>query len=260
MPGRVRWRGMSNSDHPSTHPSTIPSTLPSTIPSTIPVVLVHGWGGSFATTWQRSGFAELLADAGRPVIGVDLLGHGNAPKPHQVEAYADLTERVLVALPAEPVDAVGFSLGAMTLLRAAISHPGSFHRLVLAGIGQNVFERDDESTQRIIDAVEGYGDADDNRARLFSQYASQTDNDPIALAAVLRCRLAEPITEKLLAGVNCPVLVVVGDQDFVLPADRLVAALPDATLKILRRTDHFATPESFDFIHAALEFIDAIPS
>lgn len=227
---------------------------------TTPVVLVHGWGGSFTTTWQRSGFTALLADAGRPVIGVDLLGHGNAPKPHQPEAYADMTERVLGALPDEPVDGVGFSLGAMTLLRAAIIHPSRFRRLVLGGIGRNVFERDDEATQRIIDAVEGRGDDDDNRARLFSQYASQADNDPIALAAVLRCRSTAAVTEEMLAGVTCPVLVAVGDQDFVLPADRLVAALPNATLKILRRTDHFATPESFDFIDAALEFIDAVPS
>lgn len=227
---------------------------------TTPVVLVHGWGGSFTTTWQRSGFTALLADAGRPVIGVDLLGHGSAPKPHQPEAYADMTERVLGALPDEPVDGVGFSLGAMTLLRAAIIHPGRFRRLVLGGIGRNVFERDDEATQRIIDAVEGRGDDDDNRARLFSQYASQADNDPIALAAVLRCRSTAAMTEELLARVTCPVLVAVGDQDFVLPADRLVAALPNATLKILRRTDHFATPESFDFIDAALEFIDAVPS
>ena len=68
-----------------------------------PVVLVHGWGGSFESTWQRSGFTELLADAGREVIGVDLLGHGNAPKPHDPEAYDDLTARVVDVLPDEPV-------------------------------------------------------------------------------------------------------------------------------------------------------------
>ena len=73
---------------------------------TTPVVLVHGWGGSFESTWQRSGFTELLRDAGRPVIGVDLLGHGSAPKPHDPEAYADLGARVLDAIPPEPVDAV----------------------------------------------------------------------------------------------------------------------------------------------------------
>jgi pimeloyl-ACP methyl ester carboxylesterase len=77
-----------------------------------PVVLVHGWGGSFEATWQRSGFAALLEDAGRPVLGVDLLGHGTAPKPHDPDAYGDLTERVEEVLPGGPVDAVGFSLGA----------------------------------------------------------------------------------------------------------------------------------------------------
>ena len=41
-----------------------------------PVVLVHGWGGSFESTWRSSGFADLLEDSGRDVIGVDLLGHG----------------------------------------------------------------------------------------------------------------------------------------------------------------------------------------
>ncbi|HEX6657782.1 MAG TPA: alpha/beta fold hydrolase, partial [Ilumatobacter sp.] len=160
-----------------------------------PVVLVHGWGGSFATTWRRSGFTDLLADAGREVIGVDLLGHGTAPKPHDPEAYSDLTERVIAALPDRPVDAIGFSLGAHTLLRTAIADPGRFRRLVLAGIGRNVFERDDEKTRRIVAAIDDGGrsghihdrddddrdndnrddddrddDDIDNVARLFAQY------------------------------------------------------------------------------------------
>jgi len=231
-----------------------------------PVVLVHGWGGSFAATWQRSGFTELLADAGREVIGVDLLGHGTAPKPHDPEAYGDLSARIVEALPDRPVDAIGFSLGAHTLLRTAIADPRRFRRLVLAGIGRNVFESDDEMTRRIVAAIEGGGDTSDteqvdNVARLFVQYASQPGNDPVALAAIMSRRTATPEapTEADLAGVVCPVLIVVGDNDFVLPADRLVAALPDARLRMLRRTDHFATPESFDFIDAALEFIDAVP-
>lgn len=225
-----------------------------------PVVLVHGWGGSFATTWERSGFTALLADAGRRVIGVDLLGHGTAPKPHDVEAYADLTTRVIDALPDEPVDAIGFSLGAMTLLRLASRQPHRFRKLVLAGIGRNVFEHDAESVRRIVEAVEGSGDSDDNRARLFAQYASDPTNDALALAAVLRRPPGPPPTDAELAAITCPVLVVVGDGDFVQPADRLVAALPDATYRELRRTDHFATPESFAFVDAALEFIDAVPA
>ena len=27
----------------------------------VPIVLVHGWGGSFATTWEQSGFTALIA-------------------------------------------------------------------------------------------------------------------------------------------------------------------------------------------------------
>ena len=228
-------------------------------------MLVHGWGGSFATTWERSGFTALLADAGRRVIGVDLLGHGTAPKPHDPAAYADLTARVFEAMPDEPIDAIGFSLGAMTLLRAAIAQPHRFRKLVLAGIGRNVFERDDAATQRIIDAVEGRGatgddTGDDNTARLFAQYAADPDNDPVALAAVMRRAPSGPPTDAQLANVTCPVLIAVGDEDFVLPADRLVDALPDARLRLLRRTDHFATPEAFSFIDAALGFIDAVPA
>jgi pimeloyl-ACP methyl ester carboxylesterase len=226
-----------------------------------PVVLVHGWGGSFTTTWERSGFTALLADVEREVIGVDLLGHGTAPKPHEPEAYADLTERVFAAMPEQPVDAVGFSLGALTLLRAAIDQPHRFRRLVLAGIGQNVFTRDDEATARIIEAIETGGTAPDtdNRARLFAQYAHQTGNDPVALAAIMKRSPTPQIADDEFERVACPVLVAVGDRDFVLPADRLIDVLPDARLVTLRRTDHFATPESFDFIDATLEFLDAVP-
>lgn len=224
-----------------------------------PILLVHGWGGSFATTWEASGFTMLLTDAGRPVIGVDLLGHGTAPKPHDPDAYADLGARVVEAIDGVgPVDAIGFSLGALTLLRVAIDRPGTFRRLVLAGIGRNVFEHDPEQTARIVAAIESGGETDDNRARLFAQYAAQDGNDPVALAAILK-RDAPRLGEADLARIDVPVLIAVGDQDFVLPADRLVQALPDARLVTLRRTDHFATPEAFDFIDATLEFLDAVP-
>src|SRR4029450_14159341 len=107
-----------------------------------PVVLVHGWGGSFRNTWQRNGFTALLEDAGRTVIGVDLLGHGDAPKPHDPADYRDLTTRLVDALPdVESVDAVGFSLGALTLLELACAQPTRFRRIVLAGLGDTMFVR-----------------------------------------------------------------------------------------------------------------------
>jgi pimeloyl-ACP methyl ester carboxylesterase len=229
-------------------------------PDAPPVLLVHGWGGSFTETWERPGITALLEDAGRQVIGVDLLGHGSAPKPHDPAAYADLTTRIVEVLPEEPVDAVGFSLGALTLLRLAVADRGRFRRLVLAGIGQNVFLRDDAGTERIVAGLEGTAPPEDNIARLFVQYADQPGNDRVALAAVMKRPPREPLVDDDLATVTCPTLVAIGDRDFAGPGDRLAAALPNATLKVLRNVDHFATPASFEFIDAMLEFLDAVPA
>lgn len=228
-----------------------------------PVVLVHGWGGSFATTWQRSGFTALLEDAGLDVIGVDLLGHGDAPKPHEPEAYDDLTARILDSLPDEPVDAVGFSLGAMTLLRLASAQPHRFNRLVLAGVGKNIFERDESGSRAIVAGLESVaagGDPSvlDNTVRLFTQYAVQPGNDIAALTAVMKRPPSVEITAAGCGAVTCPVLVVVGDKDFVHPGDQLAAAFPDGRCQTLRGVDHFATTESFGFFDAVLEFLDAI--
>jgi len=227
------------------------------------VALIHGWGGSFSATWQRNGFTALLEDSGASVIGIDLLGHGDAPKPHDPSEYADLTARVFEALPEEPVDAVGFSLGAMTLLRAAVDDPSRFNRLILAGIGSNIFERDDAGTRQIVeglDLVAAGGDPStlDNMVRLFTQYAQQPGNDLQALSAVMKRPPAPLLTVEQLTKVTCPVLVVIGDQDFVYPGDELAAAFPNGQCTTLKGVDHFATTDDFGFFDAALEFLDAI--
>lgn len=228
-----------------------------------PVAMVHGWGGSFDATWRRSGFADLVEDAGKPVIGIDLLGHGSAPKPHDPAAYTDLTTRIVEALPDEPVDAVGFSLGALTLLRLAVQEPGRFDRLVLAGIGKNVFDRDTSGTEQIVNGLEhtiaggDLGDLD-QLVRLFVQYAQQPGNDLEALTAVMKRGGGRDLERADLAVVACPVLVVVGSDDFVHPADELAEGFPDGSCVTLRGVDHFATPENFGFFDAALEFLDAI--
>jgi hypothetical protein len=53
------------------------------------------------------------------------------------------------------------------------------------------------------------------------------------------------------------VLLVLGEQDFVGPADKLVCALPNAQLRIVPGVDHFATPKAFDAIDATMRFLMA---
>ena len=224
----------------------------------IPVVLVHGWAGSFRETWQKPGIDALLEDIDRQVIGITLLGHGDQDKPHDPEAYAGLPQWVLENVPSDTpqVDAIGFSLGALTVLRAFIAEPHRFRRVVLAGIGDGVFEKSDPSgNKRIIDALEGRAPEDDTFARMFAHYGNQPGNDITALAAIMKRPPAEPVKVDELASLNNDVLVVLGDADFTAPANRLADAFPNGRLVVLKNTDHFATPESFAFIDALLEFM-----
>ena len=87
------------------------------------VLLVHGFATSAARTWGENGWIDLLRDVGREVLAVDLLGHGEADKPHDPAAYARLEADVVDRLPDAPVDAIGFSLGARTILTIAAPQP-----------------------------------------------------------------------------------------------------------------------------------------
>ena len=225
----------------------------------VPVVLVHGWGGSFRETWQKPGINALLEDIGRIPVGLDLLGHGDQDKPHDPDAYTELPSWLLAHLPDNPVvDAVGFSLGALTILRALVAAPQRFGKVVLAGIGDGVFTKSSpDAHKRIVDALEGRAPEDDTFARMFAHYGNTPGNDLLALTAIMKRPASEPVTEEQLSAITNEILIVIGDADFAGPATRLAAAFPNAKLTVLRNTDHFATPESFSFIDAILEFLAA---
>lgn len=220
-----------------------------------PVVLVHGFAGSGRATWGEAGWVELLADEGREATAVDLLGHGAAAKPHDPAAYAGLADHLADLLPEGPVDGIGFSLGAQTLLQLAVATPSRFRRLVLAGLGDDQFDPPD--AEPVATLLEGGGDLPDSPfVRHLVDLASGPDTDREALIACLR-RPRTPLTEAALAAVDLPVLVALGERDHVAPADRLVGALPDARLVVLPGVDHARTPSSMGFLDAALRFVTA---
>ena len=219
-----------------------------------PVVLVHGFATSAARTWGDNGWIDLLKDVGRTVIAIDLLGHGEADKPHDPAAYEQLEALVTAQLPDEPVDAIGFSLGARVLLTIAADQPERFNRIVATGVGANLFR--DDPRNLITDAIRGEGDTENPAAQYFAGLARQPGNDPEALIACMQS--ARPkLDDGRLAKITCPVLVIIGDRDFAGPGDPLVDALPNGELLALSGLDHFATPKDFRTLDGALGFIGA---
>jgi pimeloyl-ACP methyl ester carboxylesterase len=218
-----------------------------------PVALVHGFASSTEHNWAATGWLDLLADAGREVIAVDLLGHGRAPRPTNPDDYQSVESGVAAALRGHGrVDAIGFSAGAAVLLRLAASCPGQFRRLALLGIGSGVL--DDAEPAAVIAALEGDPDPEDMPGIVFRRLADSLDNDRAALVAFLRRRQTS-LTAADLARIAGPVLVVLGDSDPAGPGDGLVAALGEAQLVTLTGVDHFGTPSDVRCMQAVLGFI-----
>lgn len=217
-----------------------------------PVLLVHGFATSAERTWRDNGWIDLLEDAGRKVLAPDVLGHGRAERPHDPAAYDRVEDLIREQLPDEPVDAIGFSMGARLILTLAAAEPSRFVRIVAGGVGANLFRR--ESNDEIMSAVAGTADPENPVSQYFAALASQLGQDREALLAFLRSP-RPPLDDGRLAKLDVPVMVVIGDQDFAGPGDPLVEALPDARLVTLRNVDHFATPKDFGFIDAALKFL-----
>jgi pimeloyl-ACP methyl ester carboxylesterase len=216
-----------------------------------PLVLLHGFGSTFDHNWVQTGWVDILADADCTVPVIDLPGHGSSDRSADPAAYGSVEEDVASVLP-ERTSAVGFSAGARILLRIAVAHPQRFDRIVLLGVGDNVFEESDNSS--IVEALETGAEPEDVQARVFTRLAASTGNDPTALAAFL-CRMLPRLTPEDLAVVSCPILVVLGTEDFVPSADRLVEALPSATFVSVPGVDHFATPSDFAVIDATMRFL-----
>jgi pimeloyl-ACP methyl ester carboxylesterase len=106
----------------------------------------------------------------------------------------------------------------------------------------------------IVAALTGEADPENVPGLVFRRLAEGLGNDRAALIAFLR-RPQRPLTAADLAGISCPVLVVLGDQDPAGPGEGLVAAMPDARLVTLRGVDHFGTPSDVRCMQAVLDFL-----
>jgi len=220
-----------------------------------PIVLVHGLGSSFDNNWRLTGWADILAAEGREVVGFDLPGHGAAPRR---DATSESPVTLLAARLREfgqPVDLVGFSAGARLSLATVGEHPDLIRRAVVMGIGDSMVQPLDDSHLALADAIEHDGGENASAmTRMLRQIITKSGNNHADVAAYVRFQ-HEPPNLALVAEADVPVLVVLGEDDGVAPADRIMATLRDGRLLMLPRTDHYATVTSFAAQDAVLSFL-----
>ncbi len=249
-----------------------------------PLVLLHGMSSCSEAWFQQF---DALADRFR-VIAYDSVNHGhssNSPRDETEPDRADELEGFLEALDIKDPIIAGNSMGAGTLLRWAIRHPGAARALVPSGAGVSAPpEEQDEATRQAAAARAarirrpldpetiflpfGASLTDklrEERPRMYDRYfrirSTATRIEalrhprPRSTAFPARAEMAG-----LVGKITSPMLVVVGSVDAAVPnARRLHERVPGSRFEIIDGAPHnvyYEAAEEYNKIVGA--FLDEI--
>jgi pimeloyl-ACP methyl ester carboxylesterase len=251
-----------------------------------PILLVHGFG-TCAFLWRDVG--PLLAIANRTAFAIDLFGYGESDRPfdaqYGIAAQSDYLDRALTALRLSKATVVGVDLGAAVAMHLAFNRPDRVERLVLINpIAFDEVPADDiKSMQRstarfalrISRGVLG-------AAPLIRELLERSVSDPSHMPDGLLARYLAPyvglegvnhllglaravddedMREVDLGQIDCPSLIVWGDQDsFVSPklGDRLADTIPGSRLVRLPGCGRLVPEEAPETLaNLILEFVGA---
>jgi pimeloyl-ACP methyl ester carboxylesterase len=241
-----------------------------------PLVLLHGGLG---TIHMFETLLPLLA-SGRPVIGVELQGHGHTAlgsRPLNFEAMGDDLAALIKHLGLAQVDLLGYSLGGGAAWQTAIRHPEVVRKLVavsapirrsgwypevLAGMAA----MNAESAQAMLGSP------------MYADYAAAAPNPqdwPALVAGVGELLKQDYDWSQAVSGLKVPALIVIGDGDSLRPAHAVEIfellgggktdgrpdgmGLPPSRLAILPSTTHYNILYSPLLAPTLISFLDAQP-
>ena len=244
------------------------------------MVLIHGLGGSWQT-WLEN--IPALAMRHR-VIAVDLPGFGGSeslPEPAEMSAHADVLASLFAQLDIEAPTVVAHSMGGLVAAQLAATRPHLVGRLVLANAGGVPIGRLRLQLItrgfRFVNIVAGRPDilravarSEPLRTAALSTMVADPRRVSPELAAEIFPMISAPgflgavraasgeVGKIDLADLQCPVLLVWGDKDPILPmrlANELTTNIPHARLTVIRNVGHcpmFEAPHAFN--RAVLDF------
>lgn len=234
-----------------------------------PVLFIHGLG-SCAEDW----FMQLPAFAANyRCVAVDLRGHGLSDKPagdYTVPLFATDVSLLLTRLNLAPAHIVGLSLGGMVAQQLGIAHPHVVRSLTLLNTLPGVWpptrefarlgvtrlaagRRASMETLAASVAASLFPDKSDAMLRHMTEQRILANDPPAyrrATLAVARYRPGDALRK-----IACPVLILAGDSDRVVPAEyqaRLRAGIPHARHVTISGGGHACNVNYAEQVNAAI--------
>ncbi|MGH8397791.1 MAG: pimeloyl-ACP methyl ester esterase BioH [Gammaproteobacteria bacterium] len=242
--------------------------------------LVHGWA-LHSGVW--SGIVPNLAQTCR-VTCVDLPGHGLSRALPMPATLAELAQQLVSVAPKNAVW-LGWSLGGLVCLRAALDFPGQLRALALVSTTPRIVTTDDwpcamplaqlqqlvaeleqdyrSTVQRFLTLQVRGGEAQRDALRQLRETVfSRGEPDRSSLTQGLHF-LRDSDLRAELVHIHLPTLVMAGACDRLTPPQAgavLAAAIPDAKLRRLTSAAHAPfLSHPTEFIEALAGFVRALP-
>ena len=210
-----------------------------------PLVMLHG--GLFGYIDE---FHSVIPELSRhyTVIAIALRGHGKSElgnQPLSNALFAEDSATVIQHVTKEPVDLIGFSVGAMASYLLTINHPELVHKLIAVGgpIASSGSKAAAESE------ANAYNDPAALEKQLPAKFIARRDRiypdravwNRLVLA-MGKAEAAEPdIPKEKVQSIQCPTLIAAGDQDDYTKPEHFVEIyhlLPHGELAIVPGCGH----------------------
>jgi pimeloyl-ACP methyl ester carboxylesterase len=177
-----------------------------------PLVLLHG--GLLTIELSFGAVIPTLAERHR-VIAVELQGHGrtaDVDRPMRFEYLAADVVGLLDHLGVDRADVFGFSLGGLTTYQLLVDHPGRVRRAVVASADH----RNDRGGEIRPDRLPSEADFVSMRDAYASVAPDPAHFEAFAEKTVALVHSFAGWSDEQLQGIEVPVLVLIGDTDFIL--------------------------------------------